>query len=386
MRRLVLLFLINGICTFSRASGTGNFWVYFGTFPTASCKGIYVSQLDAEGHLTQPQLAAENDRPVYLAVARRNRYLYAANETTNFHGLPGGSVSAFAINSKTGGLRPLNQISAVANGPDYISLDATGKMVMVANYSGSSVTSFPILADGSVGPAASFIQQHGHSVNPQRQDAPHAHSIVVDPGNHYALVGDLGLDEVLVFKIDPRRGTLTSNDPPFAAMTPGSGPRHLAFHPNGKVVYLISEMACTMTALKFDPKHGTLSELQTLSTLPPGTVPSTNHTAAQVIVHPSGKFLYGSNRAFGPTADDSLVVYQLDPKSGMMTFVQSIASGGKIPRSFNIDPSGKFLLCANQDSGNVVVFRIDPITGRLAPTDTRVNLDKPTCVVFVPET
>ena len=381
------------VSAFSSAAAGHDYWVYLGTFTGQNSKGIYVSRMNAEGQLTPPQLAAENDRPVFLVADKQNRFLYAANETSSFQGTKAGSVSAFAIDAKTGKLKALNQESAKAPGPDHIDVDATGRMVMVANYDGSSVTSFPIKRDGSVGPAASFIQQTGHSVNPQRQAAPHAHSITVDPGNHFALVCDLGLDQILEFKIDPRDGTLTPQetilpldiDPtdrgrsPFTSVKPGSGPRHLAFSPDGKFAYMISEIACTMTAFSFNPKYGELAELQTISTLPPGTEVQSNYTAAEVVVHPSGKFLYGSTRGL-----DSLVVYRIDQSTGKLDLVQNVPSGGKVPRNFNIDPSGRFLLSANQDSANVTVFRIDAETGKLTSTGNQVSLEKPVCVVFVP--
>jgi len=356
-----------------------DYWVYFGTYPGQSSKGIYVSRLDGSGKLTAPQLAAENDRPVFLVTDRTHRFLYAANETSNFKDTHGGSVSAFAIDAKTGALKLLNQASAVARGPDHIDIDATGRELMVANYDGSSITSFPISSDGSVLSAASFIEQHGSSVVPGRQAAPHAHAINVDPGNHFALVCDLGLDEVLVFKLDPRKGTLAPNDPAFVKVSPGSGPRHLAFHPSGKFAYVISEIACTMTAFQFDAKKGTLAELQTISTLPPGTEMQTNFVAAEVVMHPSGKFLYGSTRAH-----NSLTVFSVDQSTGKLAVVENVPCGGKTPRSFNIDPSGHFLLCANQDTGNITVFQIDQKSGRLSPTGAEAKLDKPVCVLFVP--
>jgi len=376
-----LLPLLAG-CVFIAASLNAparDYWVYLGTFTGQNSKGIYVSRLDDHGKLSPPELAATNDRPVFFVVDHKNRFLYAANETSNFRNTQGGSISAFAVDAKTGHLTALNQESAIARGPDHIDIDATGQAVMVANYDGSSVTSFPIKSDGSVGPAANFIQQHGSSIVPGRQDVPHAHSISVDPGNHFALVCDLGLDQVLVFKLDPRKATLTPNDPPFVKVTPGSGPRHLAFHPNGRFAYLISEIACTMTAYGFDPKQGTLTELQTISTLPAGTDKLTNYACAEVVVHPSGKFLYGSNR--GP---NTIVVYAIDQKTGKLTSVEHVPCGGLIPRNFNIDPSGRFLLSANQDSGNITVFSIDEKTGRLTPTGNEAKLEKPVCVVFVP--
>ncbi len=392
---LALAFLLAPSCVFRAAAAEREYWVYFGTFTGQNSKGIYVSRMDADGKLTPPQLAAENDRPVFLVADKKHRFLYAANETSSFQGTKAGSVSAFAIDAKTGKLKALNQESAKAPGPDHIDVDATGRMVMVANYDGSSVTSFPIKRDGSVGSAASFIQQHGSSVNPQRQAAPHAHSITVDPGNHFALVCDLGLDQILEFTIDPRAATLTPNDPvrlPAVAYTgmpphqklilavkPGSGPRHLAFSADGKFAYVISEMACSMTVFSFNPKLGAMLELQTISTLPPGTAMQSNYVAAEVVVHPSGKFLYGSNRGL-----DDLVVYRIDQKSGKLDLVEHVPCGGKVPRSFNIDPSGRFLLAANQDSGDVTVFAIDAATGKLTPTGSKALLEKPVCVVFVP--
>lgn len=362
-----------------RAAAAQDYWVYFGTFTDGSSKGIYVSRLSADGQLTVPELAATNDRPVFLVADHKHRFLYAANETKNFQDTKGGSASAFAMDAKTGKLTALNQSSAVAPGPDHIDIDATGREVIVANYDGSSVTSFPVKSDGSLGPAGSFIEQHGSSVNPTRQNKPHAHSVTVDPGNHFALICDLGLDQVLVFKMNPGKGELTPNDPPFAAVAPGSGPRHLAFHPGGKFAYVISEISCTMTAFSFDPKLGKLTELQTLSTLPPGETVKTNDAAAEVIVHPSGKFVYGSTRG-----RDTITVFSIDQKTGTMTFVESVPCGGKIPRNFNIDPSGRFLLSANQDSGNITVFSIDVRTGRLTSTGAKADLNKPVCILFVP--
>jgi 6-phosphogluconolactonase len=356
-----------------------DYWVYFGTYTGAKSQGVYVSRLTADGRLTAPELAAASPNPAFLAVDPSHHFLYAANEIGNFAGGKSGSVSAFALDAHTGRLTALNQLSTVGPGPAHVSVDATGKVVMVANYGGGSVASFPVNPDGSLGAAASFFQMHGSSVNPARQQEPHGHFVTADPTNRFALMCDLGLDQVLVFKLDPAAGTLTPNDPPFARLKPGAGPRHLAFRPDGKFVYVINELDCTLTAFAYDAAHGTLAEVQSISTLPPGEEVRKNYSTAEVFVHPNGKFLYGSNRGH-----DSLAVFSIDAATGKLTLVEHLPSGGKTPRNFNLDPAGRFLLSANQDSGNVVVFRVDEKTGRLTPTGDSVELQKPVCVVFVP--
>ena len=376
-----------GLCLASIGWSTGcgaapagqDYWVYFGTFTGGTSKGIYVSRMDADGNLSAPELAAASPMPSFLAVDRRHRFLYASNGTNVFDGKRSGSASAFALDARTGRLTPLNQVSTVAPGPSHIGVDATGRVVIVANYAGSSVTAFPVKADGSLGEASSFIPQHGSSVNPARQNVPHAHCVVFDRGNRFALVCDLGLDQVLVFKLDPDHATLTPNDPPFAPVAPGSGPRHLAFNPDGRFAYVINELACTMTAFAYDAARGTLAEIQTISTLPAGETARPGYSTAEVFVHPSGRFLYGSNRGH-----NSIVAYAIDGSTGKLSLVEHVPSGGRIPRSFNLDPAGRFLLSANQDTGNVVVYRIDNQTGSLTPTGTKVEVDKPVCIVFVP--
>jgi len=354
-------------------------WVYFGTYTGAKSQGIYVSRLAADGRLTAPELAAASPNPTFLAVDPAHRFLYAINEIGNFAGGKSGSVSAFALDAHTGRLTALNQQSTVGSGPAHVSVDGTGKFVMVANYGGGSFASFPVNPDGSLGGAASFFQMHGSSVNPTRQREPHGHFVTADPANRFALMCDLGLDQVLVFKLDPATGTLTPNDPPFARLKPGAGPRHLAFRSDGKFVYVINELDCTLTALAYDAAHGSLAEVQSISTLPPGEEVRKNYSTAEVFVHPNGKFLYGSNRGH-----NSIAVFSIDAATGKLTLVEHVPSGGKTPRNFNLDPTGRFLLSANQDSGNVVVFRIDEKTGRLTPTGDSVELQKPVCVIFVP--
>ena len=247
----------------------------------------------------------------------------------------------------------------------------------MANYGGGSIASYPIKADGSLGEAASFIQHKGSSVNRSRQEGPHAHCISADPGNKFVLAADLGLDKILIYKLDSASGRLTENEPPFGAVPPGSGPRHFSFTPNGNFCYVINEIKSTLTTFSYEKSNGALKELQTISTLPPDADPKKNSTA-EIEVHPSGRFVYGSNRGH-----DSIAVFSIDSKSGKLTVVQDQLTGGKVPRSFGIDPTGSFLLAANQDSDNVVVFRIDSGSGRLTATGQEVQVGSPVCVKFL---
>jgi 6-phosphogluconolactonase len=356
------------------------FLVYIGTYTGAKSKGIYVSRFNsASGKLGAPELAAETISPSFLVIHPDRRLLYAANEVGDFNGKRSGAVSAFALDSTSGKLTLLNQKPSGGDGPCHLAVDHSGRVVLVANYGGGSVETLTIEKDGRLGGPATFIQHEGSSVDPQRQEGPHAHFITTDAHNRFALACDLGLDKVLVYKFDPATATLTPNDPPSAPITPGSGPRHLAFNPDGRFAYVINEMKCTMTALTYDSKRGGLTAFQTLSTLPDGEPVKPNYSTAEIDVHPSGKFLYGSNRGH-----NTIVVFGIDEKTGKLTRVENVSTEGKTPRSFGIDPTGRYLLAANQDSDSVVVFRIDPATGQLTPTGNSIEVGKPVCVTFTP--
>jgi len=376
-----VLGLITAGLTAATAHGADgpDFWVYFGTYTDSTSKGIYAARLDESGKLSEPELVAEGPNPAFLAVDPRHRFLYAAHEVGSFNGEHAGFLSAYAIDATTGHLTLLNQVSTVTPGPCHVSVDASGRVVLAANYGGSSVESFPVRADGSLGAAASVIRQEGSSVNRERQNEPHAHMVATDPANRYALLCDLGLDQILVFKLDAGAATLTPNDPPFVRANPGAGPRHFAFRPDGKFVYVINELDCTVSVFGYNAAHGLLTPVETVSTLPAGETVRPGFSTAEVIMHPSGRFVYGSNRGH-----DSMVVYAIDDETGKLTLVQHVPSGGKKPRSFGIDLTGRFLLSANQDTSNVVVMRIDEATGRLTPETTIVPLGKPVSVVFVP--
>ena len=256
-------------------------------------------------------------------------------------------------------------------------VDPAGKNVLVANYSGGSVACLPLNADGTLRPASAFVQHTGSSVNPARQKAPHAHGIYTDPANRFVFVPDLGLDQVKIYRFDPEKGTLTPNDPAFASVSPGAGPRHFAFDPKGRFGFVINEMVCTMTAFRYEPATGRLSEIHTVSTLPEGVAVQPSYSTAEVFAHPNGRFLYGSNRGH-----DTIAVFSIDGQ-GRLKLVENEPSLAKIPRGFGIDPTGKYLIAGGQSSDTAHVFRIDQINGRLEPTGQSVSVGSPVCVEFL---
>lgn len=355
-----------------------NYFVYVGPYTGPKSQGIYVYKFEsATGKLTPLGLAAESTNPSFLAVHPNHRFLYAANEIGNFAGQKSGGVSAFAIDRKTGKLTLLNEVASGGLDPCHVIVDKTGKYVLVANYSSGSVAVFPILADGSLGKASSFVQHTGHGIDHERQEGPHAHCILPSPDNRFVLTADLGTDRVVVYRFDANQGKLTPNNPPYAEVKAGSGPRHLAFHPNGKFLYVNSEMGNIVTVFSYDAANGTLKELQTLTTLPKDF--KGQSTTAEIVVNSSGRFLYCSNRGH-----ESIAVYSIDPLKGTLTPVEIVSSGGKEPRSFEIDPSGHFVISANQNSDNLTVFHLDMKTGRLTPSGQVQEVGAPVCVKFMP--
>jgi 6-phosphogluconolactonase len=375
LRAALLIAVITGFVTPSAFSAEPEkFWVFVGTYTDGKSKGIYRMVFDpATGKLTDPVLAAEVDNPSFLAVHPTHKYLYSANETPS---AKAGAVTAFALDAKTGELTKLNQESTVGNGPCHLVVDATGKNVLVANYGGGSVAVLPIGSDGKLAPASDFIQHTGKVFDARRQGKPHAHSVNLDKENRFAAVADLGLDKIFFYKFDPIHGKLSPNDPPAAKVKDRSGPRHFAFHPDGKHAYVINEIDCTVTAFAYDADHGTLSEIQTVPTMPVAV--ARGHSTAEVVVHPSGKFLYGSNRGH-----DSLAVYTIEPTTGRLKVVEYQPTGGKTPRNFAVDPTGGYVLAENMSSDNIVVFRVDAATGALEPTGQIVEVPKACCVKFV---
>lgn len=361
---------------FTPAEAANRCIAYIGTYTGAKSKGIYAYELDqSSGDLKEMGLVAEVKSPSFLAIHPNRKFLYAISEIDSFNGRKTGGVSAYSIDPASGKLTLLNQQTSGGPGPCHVSVDKSGKVVLVANYGGGSVESIPIGSDGKLGEPGTFIQHQGKSVDASRQEAPHAHSINVDPGNRFAVAADLGLDRVLVYKLETRKGTLTPNDPPYTTVKPGSGPRHFAFHPTGLYGYVINEMACTVTGFSWDGKKGVLNEVQTISTLP-GSVEK-GFSTAEVQVHPTGKFLYGSNRGH-----NSIAAFEIG-REGKLEKIQIEPTQGKTPRNFGIDPTGQWLLAANQDSDTIVVFKIDQKTGKLQATGKTVEVGKPVCVKFL---
>jgi 6-phosphogluconolactonase len=254
-------------------------------------------------------------------------------------------------------------------------LDQTGKWLFAANYDGGSVAVFPVHEDGSLGDASAVVQHSGSSVDHERQSGPHAHSAYVSPDNRFVLAADLGLDRVLVYRLDTGKGSLTANDPPFGQLAPGSGPRHLTFGTGGKFVYVLSEMLATVTAFQYNAGAGSLTQTQTISMEPADY--SGAKSGAEIVIHPNGRFLYASNRG-----DSSIAIFRVDARSGALAAAGRVSTQGKTPRNFAIDPTGAFLLAANQDSGGIAVFRINKTTGALTPTGDILNIASPVCIVF----
>ena len=348
--------------------------VYIGTYTQGESEGIYVYRLDtSSGALEYVSVATGIDNPSFLDLHPHKPYLYAINEISELGGESGGAITAFSINEETGELTLLNQQSTIGTGPCHLSVDATGKFVLVANYGGGSVCMLPIQEDGTLGEATDFIQHEGSSVDPARQQGPHAHSIMIDPANQYAFTPDLGLDKILIYKIDLTNGKLVPNDPSSAEVAPGGGPRHFDFHPNRKYAYVINEMGNTVTAFTYDETDGSLAEIQTIPTLP-DDFDGTSHTA-DVHVSPSGKFLYGSNRGH-----DSIVIFAIDSETGTLTYVDHESTQGETPRNFAIDPTGTFLFAENQGTDTIVTFRIDSDTGKLTATGHVTDVPMPVCL------
>ncbi len=350
--------------------------VYFGTYTDTTSKGIYVGAFDpAEGRLSGIELAAEAARPSFLALHPRRPLVYAVGEVSDYQGKKTGVVRAFAIEA-SGKLRLLGAQPSGGAGPCHVAVDPTGRCVLVANYGGGSVASLPIEEDGRLGSPASVIQHQGRGPNPRRQEGPHAHSINVDPTGRFALAADLGCDKVFVYRLDAAAGRLIAHDPPAVALAPGAGPRHLAFHPNGQFAYVINELDSTVTAMAYDAAAGRLKVLGSVSTLPPDF--SGSNTTADIHVHPSGKFLYGSNRGH-----DSIAIFAI-AGDGTLRPLGHQSTRGKTPRNFTLDPAGQFLLAANQDSDTVAVFRIDAQSGLLSPLGEPVAVPRPVCIRFLP--
>ena len=357
--------------------GSGDFLVQVGTYTTGGrAEGVYQFRMDpGTGMLTRLGQAVVGPNPSFLAVHPGRSVLYAVNEVTDWEGQRSGAVSAFAMDRSTGALTMLGSRRASRGGaPCYISVDRGGRFALVANYVGGNVASLPIAADGSLGEPVSVVQHQGTGPDRQRQEGPHAHCILPDPTNRWALAADLGVDRIYVYRLGAD-GTLTPAPTPHASLAPGAGPRHLDFHPNGRVVYVANELDLTLGAFAWDSGAGTLTPLATVPLLEGGQRPQ-GASAADLHVAPSGRVVYASVRG-----DNGISVFSLDA-AGRPSWIQRVSTEGNWPRNFGLDPSGRFLYAANQRSDSVVIFRADETTGRLTTTGQRVEVPAPVCVRF----
>ena len=352
-----------------------DYHVYIGTFTNGKSKGVYLMSFDSRtGKLSSPTLAVVGASPAFEALHPNQRFIYAVNEINNFEGKKTGAVSAFEIQAD-GNLKLINQLPSAGTGPTHLTIDPTGKSVVVANYAGGSVAAFRVKEDGSLEGPTSVDQHWGKGADRSRQEAPHAHSIYPDPDNRFVLSCDLGLDKVFVYAFDPTAGTISYHDA--GRVDPGSGPRHLAFAPTRHAVYVLNEMSCTVAAFHYDGQKGALESFQTISTLPDDF--KGDKSTAEIFVHPSGKFVYASNRG----AANSVTVFAIGD-DGKLTFVDRTSAKVKTPRGMGIDPSGNYLIVGGQQSDTVAVFKIDAQTGKLTPTGQVVAVPTPVCVTFVP--
>lgn len=353
--------------------------ILFGTGKVLEGKGegIYALRLDlSSGRLDPVGTTTGVTNPSYLAIDASGRFLYAVNELKSYEGQPTGTVSAFTLDPLTGALRLLNTRRTHGTDPCHLIVDDARRHVFVANFASGSVCVLPIRDDGSLEEASDFVAHVGSGADPARQKGPHAHSVTLDSSTRFAFVPDLGLDKLMVYCFDAKRGILEPHAVPWFKVRPGAGPRHLALHPRGQFAYLVNELDSTVVALRYDGMAGTFEYIQSVPTLPAGFKGTS--TCADIQVHPSGRFLYASNRGH-----DSIVIHRIDPATGRLDLAAHASTEGKTPRSFAIDPSGRLLLAANQDSDSIVTFRIDPDAGTLVPTDQSAHVPTPVCVKFL---
>ena len=353
-----------------------DYWMYAGTYSTGGSRGIYAFRFETgSGKMVPAGAAAIVSNPSFLVAHPNRKYLFAVNEDGNAS-VPG-NVTSFSIDKRNGRLTQLSQVSSRGGGPCHLGLDRSSNWLAVANYASGSVAVLPVGADGKLGEASGFAQQRGASVNWSRQAGPHAHAVLFSPDNRFLLVADLGADLIFIYRFDAATGRIAPNDPPSAEVPLGAGVRHLAFHPNGKVLYALNELGSSVTTFRYDPQRGALEALRTVSTLPEGF--KGQNTAAEIAIDNAGAHVYASNRGH-----DSLALLAVDPVLFTLTPMESPSVMGKKPRHFALDPEGRNVVVACQDSGLLLVFRVHPVTGQIQPLTHTAKVPNPTCVTFVP--
>lgn len=357
----------------SLALSQNTHYMLVGTYTSGNSKGegIYVYAFNSQTGEVKPVSKIKTSNPSFLAISPDEKYVYAVHENDNDKG----SISAFSFNKADGTLKELNKQNSGGEHPCHVAIDKTGKFVVAGNYSGGSFAILPVKADGSLRPASQTFQQTGSSVDKKRQDKPHVHSSGFSPDNKFLLVADLGTDKLLTYSFQPSDGKATPAPTPFAATTPGTGPRHFDFHPNGKFVYLMEEMSGKVTT--FDYKKGVLKAIQSISAIQPGYTGPIG--SADIHVSPDGKFVYASNRG----ESNDIAIFSIDQKTGKLAVVGHQSTLGKGPRNFNLDPTGNFVVVANQNSDNIVIFKRDPKTGLLSDTGKQIEVGKPVCIKWI---
>ncbi len=374
---LTLPQLITACATSSSTSKSKSFMVYVGTYAKPDQESIFGYHLNPNtGELSRAWGMKGGENPSYLTLDSKRKFLFAANETTEYKYSKSGSVSAFSLDAKTGTPTLLNQLPSLGGAPCYITLDKTEKLALVANYVGGNVSIFPVQANGNLDAASDVKQHSGTGFDKKRQTSPHAHCIIPSPDNKFVFAVDLTLDKIFSYKLETGTAKLIAQPKPAFVTKPGAGPRHLTFHPNGRFAFLINELNSTMVALNYNAASGSFTEIQAVSTLPEDFKEASY--CADVHVSPDGKFLYGSNRGH-----NSIVVFAITPDSGKLTLVQHVDTGGKWPRNFTLDPTGQILLVANQNTNNIVTFRVDKQTGQLTPTGVNIEVPSPVCLKVV---
>ena len=351
--------------------------IFVGTYTEpeqSTSEGLYVYGMEPDsGELTLKKAVKNLRNPSYLAIHPQTGYVYAVDEQGTFEGKPGGGVIALAVDPGTGDIHVLNTQSSGGEDPCYISIERTGRYALVANYTSGSVAMIPIQPDGKLGPASHVIQHSGSSIHPERQDKPYAHCILPDPTSQFAVACDLGTDKIIVYRMDFSAGRLLEHSE--VKVAPGSGPRHLIFHPNGRHAYVVCELNSTVLAYTWDSETGNLEETQSVRTLPSGY--EGRNFPADIHIHRNGQFLYVSNRGH-----DSFACFEVSADSGLLTLKHHTLTGGREPRGFAIDPTGRHLISANQNSNNIVTFLIDPGIGQLSKIGEEVQVSMPVCVIF----
>lgn len=375
MSAFLLAFLIFAT-TFTNAQNkskkkmNNDFHLLIGTYTSGKSEGIYVYKFNAStGEFTAESIAKNVKNPSFLAISPNEKFVYSAGEIDK-----NGAVYAFSFDKKSGNLTQLSTQSSNGNYPCHVAIDKTGKWVIAGNYGAGSLTVLPVEANGGLGKPTQTIQHEGKGKNPDRQEAPHVHSINIAPNNVDVFVADLGIDKLVTYSLDAKTGMLIKGNPPFTKLEDGTGPRHFTMHPNGKFAYVIQELSSQITT--FDYKKGSLTAIQSISTLP--TDYKGANSCADIHISPDGKFLYGSNRIH-----DSIVIYSIDQKTGKLTYIINESTKGKKPRNFMIDPTGNYVLVANQETDNIVIFKRDAQKGTLTPTGQEISVPNPVCLKMI---